>query len=211
MRHVLVPVILFCCATAGADDSALTRQLDESDLDVAARLFSQTMENGDREDWDELHRYFMHDPARYSQILERVDHLPWKDSQGRRIRSSERVINFNGSHYRFIHCLNRREFGEYVDAYLSRKRPSMESLIAMIESDGSIVQGENGDDGHYDGERRLAMAVIERRFPELHASYDRLTRYRYNTDIEREIERIVSHLRSHDKAPSEPNDQPKLR
>ena len=196
MRRAITLVILFCCTTARAEETSLTKQLDNSDLNAAAELFSQTMENGDREDWEQLHRYFMHNPERYSQILERVDHLPWKDSQGRRIRTSERVINFNGSHYRFIHCLNRREFNEYVDAFLSIKRPSIESLVAMIESHHCIVEGENGDDGQYDGERRLGMAIVERRFPELHSSYNRLANCRYNTDIQLEIERITTHLRA---------------
>ena len=213
MRYMLISVILFCCVPAIAEDYELIKQLEGSDLDAAAQLFSQKIQNGDREDWEQLHRYFVHDPERYRLVLERVDSLPWKDSQGRRLRSSERVIQFNGSHDRFIHCLNRSEFNAYVDAYLSVTRPSAESLIHKIESRHTVVPGANGDDGACFGDRRLAMALIERLFPELSTSYNRKTFAfaRYGPDAEQEIKRIAAYLRSVEQKMGEPSDEPNSR
>ena len=46
MRRAIILVILFCCTSARAEETSLTKQLDNSDLNAAAELFSQTIENG---------------------------------------------------------------------------------------------------------------------------------------------------------------------
>ncbi len=194
MQNTFFAAMVFSCTIACADDFTLAKRLDSADLDTASQIFLRVMETGDRSEWEQLHRYYLHDSERYRQILARVAHLPWKDSSGRRIRDSERVTQFNGSHYRFIHCLNNREFNAYVDAYLSGYTSSAASLLRMIESGHSFVPGENGDDGRYFGEQRLGIAIIKRKFPKLRTSYNWKTQY--DADDGREIKRIASYMAS---------------
>jgi hypothetical protein len=211
MRYSLLVVLLVFSVVAKGDDSDLTRKVDNANLDVAAAEFSRVIQSGSRPEWEQLHRYFIRNPERYLRILAMVDHLPWKDSHGRNIRRDERILQFNGSADRFAHGLNRSEFETYVDAYLRVTDPSVETLVRMLRQRHSLAPGVNGDAGKYYGERRLAIAIVKRRFPKLDTSYDWRTFDRHDADDRRELERLASFIRSASSTQGEPSDAPKDR